>query len=207
MMTNFIDPELPTNDKIVNPGCWCENYAVRCTAQILADTSSNLVGESAGFYINVSNKKSNIVSLVFGILTGNLGTIITSIKKLIDEPVAPEQEEYANEIAQAFEIYVGGQSSSEPYVKPGLVNDPDSLITSGGIGVDLKVAENGKTISYKNYLDRAASEGKIKKVNPKEQEQNASGFNLKALFKSDDNWELHGVSQINRADINAVALG
>lgn len=201
MMSNFIDPELPTNNKIVNPGCWCENYAVRCTAQILADTSSNLVGESAGFYINVSNKKSNIVSLVFGILTGNLGTIITSIKKLIDAPVEPEHEEYANEIAQAFEIYVGGQSSSEPYIKPGVTSE--WISGDNDDGVDL----NTNGVSYKNYLDKAASEGKIKKVNPKEQEQNASGFNLKALFKSDDNWELHGISQINRADINAVALG
>jgi hypothetical protein len=32
-------------------------------------------------------------------------------------------------------------------------------------------------------------------------------LNLKALFKSDDNWELHGVSQINRADVNAVSFG
>ena len=196
MMTNFIDPELPTNDKIVNPGCWCENYAVRCTAQILADTSSNLVGESAGFYINVSNKKSNIVSLVFGILTGNLGIIVNSIKNLIDEPVAPEQEEYANEIAQAFEIYVGDQSSSEPGFTSEWMKDGENA-------ADL----NDSTTSYKNYLDKAASEGKIKKVNPKEQEQNASGFNLKAIFKSDDNWELHGVSQINRADVNAVAFG
>lgn len=205
MMSNFIDPELPTNNKIVNPGCWCENYAVRCTAQILADTSSNLVGESAGFYVHVSNKKSNIVSLVFGILTGNLGTIITSIQKLIDKPVEPEQEEYANEIAQAFEIYVGGKTQDESY--------PEPSITSAWINVDDKGEQKAvdldedDTTSYKNYLDKAASEGKIKKVNPKEQEQNASGFNLKALFKSDDNWELHGISQINRADINAVALG
>jgi hypothetical protein len=30
---------------------------------------------------------------------------------------------------------------------------------------------------------------------------------LKALFKSSDNWELHGVASINRADVNAVGLG
>ena len=192
MMTNFIDPELPTNNKIVNPGCWCENYAVRCTAQILADTSSNLVGESAGFYINVTDNKSSIVSLIFGILTGNLGTIITSIKKLVKDPVDPEQEEYANEVAQAFELYVG-DTTKEDYTPPYII----------GEGAAQTAANDYKT----NALQKAASEGKIKKVNPKEQEQNASGFNLKALFKSDDNWELHGISQINRADINAVALG
>jgi hypothetical protein len=32
-------------------------------------------------------------------------------------------------------------------------------------------------------------------------------LNLKALFKSDDNWELHGLAQINRADVNAVSFG
>jgi hypothetical protein len=91
MMTNFIDPELPTNKKIVNPGCWCENYAVRCTAEILADTHSNLTGDSAGFYISTPHdNKSNIVSLIFGILTGNLGTIINAAKKLADNPTPPE---------------------------------------------------------------------------------------------------------------------
>jgi hypothetical protein len=82
MMTNFIDPELPTNGKIVNPGCWCENYAVRCTAEILSDTHSNLTSDSAGFYIPAPPDKSNIVSLIFGILTGNLGIIIDAAKKL-----------------------------------------------------------------------------------------------------------------------------
>jgi hypothetical protein len=77
MMTNFIDPELPTNNKIVNPACWCENYAVRCTAEILSDTHSNLTGDSAGFYIpSPASNDSNIASLVFGILTGNIGMVI-----------------------------------------------------------------------------------------------------------------------------------
>lgn len=184
MMTNFIDPELPTNKKIVNPGCWCENYAVRCTAEILADTHSNLTGDSAGFYIRTNNTNSNIVSLIFGILTGNLGTIIRAATKLANNPTPPEQAMYANEVAQAFEVQVRTQD------------------------------ENGKEQDWTEYypdnddtLQWAVKNNKIKKVNPKEQEQNASGLNLKALFKSDDNWELHGISQINRADINAVSFG
>ena len=186
MMTNFIDPELPTNDKIVNPGCWCENYAVRCTAEILNDTHSNLTGDSAGFYIHTSNRKSTIVSLVFGILTGNLGLIISNAKKLADKEKEPaEQDMYANEVAQAFEVYIG-----------------DAKTVAYDWSDEYKTGENDN-----NTLYDAASEGKIKKINPKEQEQDASGLNLKAIFKSDDNWELHGVSQINRADVNAVAFG
>jgi hypothetical protein len=108
MMSNFIDSELPTNDKIVNPGCWCENYAVRCTAEILSKTHSNLTGDSAGFYIQPDNTKDNIVSLIFGILTGNLAMIIKSAQELAN----PNREDldqalYANEVAQAFEVYVG----------------------------------------------------------------------------------------------------
>lgn len=184
MMTNFIDPELPTNDKIVNPGCWCENYAVRCTAEILNDTHSNLTGDSAGFYIHTSNRKSTIVSLIFGILTGNLGLIISNAKKLADKKKEPaEQDMYANEVAQAFEVYIG-----------------DAKTVNYDWSDDYDVNSN-------NALEEAAKDGKIKKINPKEQEQNASGLNLKAIFKSDDNWELHGVSQINRADINAVSFG
>jgi hypothetical protein len=58
-----------------------------------------------------------------------------------------------------------------------------------------------------NGLEETVAAGYIKKVNPKEQETNATGLNLKAIFKSDDKWELHGLSQINRADVNAVAIG
>jgi hypothetical protein len=58
-----------------------------------------------------------------------------------------------------------------------------------------------------NGLEETVAAGYIKKVNPKEQETNATGFNLKAILKSDDKWELHGLSQINRADVNAVAIG
>jgi hypothetical protein len=64
--------------------------------------------------------------------------------------------------------------------------------------------QDGKT---EDSLKIAAQEGKIKVVKPKELEQSASGLNLKAIFKSDDKWELHGIAQINRADVNAVSFG
>ena len=184
MMTNFIDPELPTNDKIVNPGCWCENYAVRCTAEILNDTHSNLTGDSEGFFIHTTNRNSTIASLIFGILTGNLFKVIQDAIKLAKGEEEPaEQDMYANEVAQAFEVYIG-----------------DAKTVNYDWSDDYDVTSN-------KALEEAARDGKIKKINPKEQEQNASGLNLKAIFKSDDNWELHGVSQINRADINAVSFG
>jgi len=56
-------------------------------------------------------------------------------------------------------------------------------------------------------LSDIVANGHIKKVNPKEQETNSTGLNIKALFKSDDKWELHGLAQINRADVNAVSFG
>lgn len=196
MMNNFIDNELPTNNKIVNPGCWVQNYAVRCTAEILDKPHSNLTGDSAGFYIpSPSDKKSAIVSLVFGILTGNLGTIINAAKDLADDTPKNTQKVFANEVATAFEVYTGNPSpSSDNY----LIED-DDWVKNGGYDLD--------NLGNSNALEYAAKEGKIKKVNPKEQEQNASGLNLKALFKSDDKWELHGVAQINRADVNAVSFG
>ena len=112
--------------------------------------------------------------------------IISNAKKLADKEKEPaEQDMYANEVAQAFEVYVGDTK------------------TIDYTGSELyKTGENDN-----NTLYDAASEGKIKRINPKEQEQNASGINLKAIFKSDDKWELHGISQINRADINAVSFG
>lgn len=180
MMSNFIDGELPTNHKIVNPGCWATNYAVRCTAQILNQTHSNLTSDSDGWYIpNPDNKKSNIVSLIFGILTGNIGTIISAAQQISNQKENISQQTFANEIVQAFEIKVtNDDKDNTPY-------NPDSSTT------------------WKDIVN----EGRIKKVNPKEQEANASGINLKAIFKSDDKWELHGLASINRADVNAVSFG
>ena len=182
MMSNFVDPELPTNTKIVDPGCWAKNYAVRCTAEILADTHSNLTSDSGGWYIpSPVNKKSSIVSLVFGILTGNIGTIINSSKELMSKPDRVVQTDFANEIAQAFEVYTGKKDDTEDY--------DDTLFT------DI------------NSLQDSVANNYIKKVNPAEQEANSTGLNLKALFKADDKWELHGLAQINRADVNAVSFG
>jgi hypothetical protein len=135
------------------------------------------------------------VSLVFGILTGNLGIIINSAKELADDTPKKAQKVFANEVATAFEVYTGTPSSSSDNY---LIED-DDWVKKGGYDLT--------TLGNSNALEYAAKEGKIKKVNPKEQEQNASGLNLKALFKSDDKWELHGVAQINRADVNAVSFG
>lgn len=184
MMSNFADPELPTNHKIVDPGCWAKNYAVRCTAEILATTHSNLTDDSAGWYIpSPVNTKSNVVSLIFGILTGNIGTVIQAVKGMTGNN-RPYQSEYANEIAQAFEVYTGVDGKS-----------------------DEQKTYNSTLYESINGLEETVAAGYIKKVNPKEQETNATGLNLKAIFKSDDKWELHGLSQINRADVNAVAIG
>ena len=191
MMSNFIDPELPTNTKIVDPGCWAKNYAVRCTAEILSGTHSNLTGDSAGFYLPSPKGNSAVVSLVFGILTGNIGTIIQAAKQLNEGPAKLQQEEFANEIATAFEVYTG---------MPGTQSE------------EYDIEKYNNPIDAGNYTENTGwqeviEKGKIKKVTPAEQEQTSSGLNLKALFKSDDKWELHGVAQINRADINAVSFG
>ena len=185
MMSNFQDPELPTNHKIIDRGCWAKNYAVRCTAEILADTHSNLTDDSAGWYIpSPVNKKSNVVSLIFGILTGNIGTVINAIADMTDTTPRPAQTQFANEVAQAFEIYTGVDGQS-----------------------DEQKTYNSTLYSNINGLEETVAAGYIKKVNPKEQESNSTGLNIKALFKSDDKWELHGLSQINRADVNAVSFG
>ena len=190
MMSNFQDPELPTNHKIVDPGCWAKNYAVRCTAEILGDTHSNLTDDSAGWYIPSPVKEaSNIVSLVFGILSGNIGTVINAVKKLVNNDTRPRQTEFSNEIVTSFEVYTGVNDQSEKQ------KTYDS---------DLYSKMNK---SSKSALEETVAEGWIKKVNPKEQEQNATGGLLKSIFKAGDKWELHGLAQINRADVNAVAFG
>ena len=262
---NFIDPELPTNTKIVNPDCWKSNYAVRCAAQVLSSAHSNITKDNDGWYVGPTSsfqrkKEARKQALIY-FLTGNLAGGIIQLTKNNNDSIDPSDlglgdsyinpskviqknvttyvsalspstvlnvgsnnvyyllesveqsgnsyivklavdtkgnpitfdsndttqvypNGYANEICTAFEVYVGPSKRRNPNL-----NKPEA-------NTDLSL------LSLK--FDEAPTR---KKVNPKEQEQNASGFNLKALFKANDNWELHGTASINRADVNAVGLG
>ena len=199
MFRNFIDPELPTNNKIVDPACWQKNYGVRCTAQLLQGAHSNLTSDSAGWYIGpTDSKKDKWVQAAIYFLTGNLiGFIIQLAKKTSPEDIGIDVDEstgepvytngYANEIVQAFEVYIGGHS----------ISSSDALQS---------IAKKFKQDS--GYYDSSNTwyEPSKKKVNPKEQEA-SGGFSLKSIFKSDDDWDLRGLSGINRADVNAVQTG
>ena len=157
MMRNFIDPELPTNDKIISPSCWAENYAVRSTA--VADASANW---------NVGKEKQ--------------GWWISKIS----------ENDFHNEIASAFEI------KEDPKDK-NITWDPER---QEWLNNDGTVANFCPTGSVYEYIQGE----KIQKVDPKEQETSGIGGVLKNLFKS-DKWALRGLNGINRADVNAVALG
>lgn len=198
MFRNFIDPELPTNHQIVDPSCWRKNYGVRCTAEVLTSAHSNLTSDSEGWYIEDGiDRNAGWTQAVIYLLTGNLiGFILQAIQasnppKPEDLGIetdengnpAPYKNGYANEIVQAFEIYTGGAGFN-----------PLMPLTSL-----IKRFKNGYTVNGWNEPNK-------KKVNPKEQEK-SGGFSLKAIFKADDDWELRGLSGINRADVNAVAMG
>ena len=59
---------------------------MRCTAEILDTPHSNLTSDSGGWYVKGPiDKKASIISLVFGILTGNIGIAIRSIRELNTE--------------------------------------------------------------------------------------------------------------------------
>lgn len=196
MFRNFIDPELPTNHQIVDPACWQKNYGVRCTATTIQSAHSNLTKDSEGWVIN-DNKdaaKEGWIQAAVYFLTGNIfGFVAACIQasktaeakwdEVGVDSESPHEFGYANEIVQAFEVYIG----SVEY-------NPLNPIT------------NFKSLKFPTYKIGKWEEPTKKKVNPKEQEK-SGGFNLKAIFKSDDDWELRGLSGINRADVNAVAMG
>lgn len=224
MYRNFIDPELPTNHDIVDPSCWSKNYGVRCTAQILENAHSNLLPDTDGWEIPAPTHQKWIQPLIY-FLTGNfIGGIIAAVNAsktdaypnfkldkdddyyldddgnlckhlyVINENGEASQQGheivkyygdptnypygYANEIVQAFEVYVGSASFNPLFP----INSIIKLIKA------------------------ASDQGLKKKVNPHQQEVTGA-FNLKAIFKADEDWELRGLASINRADVNAVALG
>lgn len=135
MFRNFIDQELPTNTKIVNPACWDENYAVRCTAEILARTHSNLTKDSAGFVIP-SIETFDKASFIFKLLSGNIiGAILqaTTAKGLLKK----QQKEIENDYEKAMnEEKVGGDDCiSQTFYSAGKysIGEQGELIPEGSV--------------------------------------------------------------------------
>ena len=191
VMNNFIDPELPTNQKIIDPACWCNNYAVRCTAILTASTHSNLTEDNAGWYVPTTdeqNKKEEAVNIAMAILTFGLSRVTGSIKDLS----VGTQTKFANEIAQAFETK---QLAIDRTATPQKFNSLEQSPSKYSIEI------SNKSMPIED-LEKA---GCIRKVDPAEQENN-SGLNLKAIFKPSTGWNLHGTASINRADVNAVSF-
>lgn len=196
MFRNFVDPELPTNNQIVNPACWAENYGVRCTSVPVVSAGSNLGNEPEGWILGPKYEKAEMekqmtIKLITLFLTGNIigliyaaATLEDELDKVVTNASLPMRERFpngmANEVVQAFETYI---PMSKRIYNSDMAKISDQYDTK---------FPNGQT--------------RKRKVNPKEQEQQG-GINLKAIFRSDDDWELHGLASINRADVNAVALG
>ena len=65
VLRNFIDPELPTNNKIINPACWAQNYAVRCTAIVDADAKYNIHPENEGWLVETQSLYANEIVQAF----------------------------------------------------------------------------------------------------------------------------------------------
>lgn len=165
VMRNFIDPELPTNDKIINPRCWAENYAVRNTAIANATTHWNVTSGDEGWKIN------------------SLG----------NDPLS-------NEIATSFEV----KATKEEMSSVEWDATKQAFVFTEDVGSNKKgdIAVFSPIGTATEFIMRDA----IHKVTPKEQQTSGIGGVIKNLFKS-DKWELRGIVSINRADVNAVALG
>lgn len=65
MFRNFIDPELPTNDKIINPACWAQNYAVHNTAIKEMTAEYNVLPENQGWYVTEDGPYANEIVQAF----------------------------------------------------------------------------------------------------------------------------------------------
>ena len=188
MFRNFIDPELPTNTDIIDPVCFRDNYAVRCTTTVLESASSNLAKEHEGWSIPTSQEDEKFQTIVY-FLTGNvIGGLMSAIKDATRDSTEnatfakfAENGPYANEIVQSYEVY----------------NRQD---------IDEKTAFLTPITSLVKLIYNKMNDGTKRKLKPKGQETN-KGFSIKALFTPDDLWELHGLASINRADVNAVGLG
>lgn len=198
MIRNFIDPDLATNSEVVDPTTWIKNYAVRCTCDSKMQPFSNLKKDYTGWWIDEDDDPDSTANTTYHPLrpdewaldvtpakTGNLnqsqsfaldvaladpsgGLTPNPWKHIkdIDDPkyetASSYKEGFINEVAHAFELYVGNNKRKRDLMRV---------------------------------------------VNPESLEKESSGKLIKSIFKNQANWELHGVSDLNRADINSIPVG
>ena len=219
MHRNFIDPELPTNKDIIDPACWAANYGVRCTAAILTGTHSNLTDDADGWVIPAPADQPWVQALIY-FLTGN---IFGAIKELAHQgqqvEITPEKlglgsnykyingEYYLIEYQYDSNGNIKKDSSGNPVYTQGAKFDPNNLEQLYPNGYANEIVQ-----AFEVYIGQdekgsyLRAKQKKKKVNPKQQET-TSTFDFKAIFKADEDWDLRGLANINRADVNAVGIG
>lgn len=184
MMSNFIDPELPTNHKIINPTCWMDNYMVRTTAEIMDHPTPNLMGESTGFYIPAPAQVT-AAFIIKVILTGQFQQLAQAAK--LAKTTDTSQKEFANEVCKEFEIKCKKE------------NDDDNKIFDG----NFDITSNSSPLQIKEIIEK----GWIRIPKPSSTESSGIGGLIKAIFTPSAGYELRGIGSINRADVNAVSIG
>jgi len=170
IIRNFIDPDLPTNTKIVDPLTWAKNYAVRCTCDPNQEPYSNLKKDYTGWYIPEDDSDPYTLD-DFNLQEPSdeekqsSGIVPVGAKERDDYKIVPASDYnngFVNEIVKSFEVYVGSNR-------------------------------------LRNNI--------IRVVHPKDQENQSGLLNLKSIFHNSVLWEMRGISNLNRGDINAVQIG
>lgn len=217
MFRNFIDHESPTNHRVVNPACWRENYAVRNTSEIILRAHSNLTKDSEGFIVSDPANPTKLFdwqTFLVLLLTGNfLGALL-----LINQ-----NTQLGGNLEKIGGLKLDSQSSNALIENPAYSPLDGSNIPEDEIelrdnarpswiakwypnGMANEVCESFERHKTKTFANGHAL---LKKMSAQSQEVSSGGIGgaLKTIFTADAGWELHGVTSINRADLNAVALG
>lgn len=135
MFRNFIDPELPTNDKIINPACWAQNYAVRCTAIPDEQANYNVYKENEGWIIPEDKLPpyANEIAQAFEIKENNTGDYHWDVDK---------QEWYiednGNKVYLGKTATIGGTSAVSQFITGDNIRIVKPSEQESGIGGVLK---------------------------------------------------------------------
>lgn len=219
MIRNFIDTELPTNDRIVEPTCWDKNFLV--VSKLFEPTTGTYINEiiprfkakMVYKYRSISNSKSDQLSneqsdVVKEMLTAQL---IPNEDGKID--IKEEDEDpWRNKGPRAK--LLGGFVNYRRLIP--------AETTKGGVEwllTLLKLADPAQI----GGLNVIASGIQAQMALVDEDAINLEGANLKLLFPTDskydtvgsklemvgipNTWYEYGVHNINRSDVNSVGLG
>lgn len=216
MFRNFLDTEYPTNKKIISPNSWAQNYAVRCSAYLPHNANesafNNCTNGNEGWYLNRRDVNLNAENGVFNEIVPTFELDVAKIGGILDYKLSKkdgiEYLQYKKKINNESFVQKFIWSSSGTWIP-----DPNTMFVENSDSL-----KNGydprpvlpKDIPYAYSKNNSRWYEHVWLTHPDPPKK--TGLQIVDLAvtladASSHEYVRRGTANLNRADLNAVALG